>query len=297
MLDNLKLDDTVENQDEDFVPGNDYTMPTGLVPMIIEQAWMGESLGGSVSVTAWFKEVNGKRTLRETFYVTTKKDADGNRRNTYKDKRSGKPRPLPGMASVNGLTQVACGLKLHQLTPEKKFVAIYNFDERKDVATEVPALTEIIGKPVLVAVVRKRDNKSQLVNGKYVPTPKERITNESVKFLYPTGLTVAETVAGKTEPAWRDQWAAKHDADYVDDSYVEVAPGNAAVNEASAEAAADTAGEVEGLFSSPASPAVETAPVAAAPVAEAPVAAAPVAAEAIPAAPVAAPVAEAALTT
>jgi len=257
MLENLKLDDSVENQDEDFVPGGDFTLPTAIYPMNVDMAFLGESAGGALSVTVHLKEVGGKRTHRETFYVTSRKQADGTRRNTYTDKKSGKQRPLPGMQTVNALAQVAGGKKLHELTPEEKVIKLYNFEEKKELPTKVQALTELMGAPILVAIVKKRENKRKNVDGKWIDTPEERIFNEATKFMHPDGRTVAETVAGETEPKWRTAWEGKFDADYVLDKYVQVA--NSVVPAASMAAAASADTEVDSLFGEDA-PEAEVAP-------------------------------------
>ena len=248
LLDNLKLDNTVENQDEDFIPGGDFTLPTGLYPMQVDMAYMGESQAGAVSVTVHLKEVGSKRTLRETFYVTTRKAADGSRRNTYVDKRTQQNRPLPGMASANALAQVTCGgLKLHQLTPEEKVIKLWDYTANAEVPTPVPALTAMIGQPVLVAVVRKRENKRTKVGNKYVNTNEARTFNEVQKFLHPNGASVAEANAGVEDRPFRTKWESSYDSDYVQDSFIPVA-NTGELASASNKAAEASSQEVTSLF-------------------------------------------------
>jgi len=260
-LNNLKLGDDVENQDEDYVPGGDFSLPTGVYPMLIDMAYLGESKSGAMNVTVHLNEVGGKRKLRETFYVTTRKAADGTRRNTYIDKRSQKARPLPGMATMNGLAQVACsGKKLHQLTPEEKTIKLWNFEAKAEVATPVSALVEMIGEPVLVAVIRKRENKRKKVGNDYVDTNEAQNLNEVQKFLHPDGTTVAERMAGETAQPWKAKWEKQFDGEYVKDTFTAV-PGN--VEAASADAAVATSGEVEDLFATPATDAPDPEPAVA----------------------------------
>lgn len=249
LLENLKLDDSVKNQDEDFVPGSDFSLPTGLYPFIVDMAYMGESQAGAVSITVHLKEVGGKRTLRETFYVTSRKQADGSRRNTYIDKRTQKVRPLPGMATANALAQVTCsGKKLHQLVPEEKTINLWNYDLKKAVPTPVPALMEMIGQPVLVAVVKKRENKRTKVGKKYIDTNVPRTFNECTKFLYPNGATIAETAAGNDERAWRTKWESAFDADYVLDKFLPITDADEAMETASSNSAEASSQEVTALF-------------------------------------------------
>lgn len=240
LLDKLNIDTDVE-ENEDFLPG-DFTKDTGMYPMTVDMAYLGESQHGAVSVTLHLKEVGGNGGHRETFYVTKR---DGT--NTYIDKRSGNKRLLPGMESMNQLALITSGKKLPAQTAEPKIVKIWNFEERKELPTEVQALTDMIGEEVLVAVTKKRENKRQKVGNEYVNTKEERIFNEASKFLHPDGYTVAEKIAEETTTSYRDGWVKKFGPDYVNDKYVEVATaGN--VEAASAKAGAANAKPVNDLF-------------------------------------------------
>jgi len=242
-LDMLNIDTDVE-ENEDYIPGGDFSFNTGVYPMKVDIAYMGESTRGAVSLTAHFKEVDGNRTHRETFYVTSGK-AKG-RSNTYTD-RGGKKRLLPGMEAMNQLAIVVTGQKLAQLSPEKRTIKLYNYEAKKDLPTDVPALTDLIGKTVHIALTKCRENKRVKVGTDYVDSAEERIFNEATKFLYEDGHTVAEKIADSVETTWQTGWTEKCPADYVKDSYKEVAVG-AGVEAASADAAETNAESVKGLF-------------------------------------------------
>lgn len=240
LLDKIKIDDNVE-QNEDFVPGN-FTKDTGLYPMTVDMAYMGESAGGAANVTVRLKEVGGNYEHRETVYVTSREGST-----TYIDKRTGRPRLLPGADTINQLCLITTGKKLPAQDAEMKMVKIYNFQERKELPTEVEVLTDLIGQEVLVALVKRRENKNQKVGDKYVPTAEERVFNEVNKFLYPDGHTVAEKLAEEEDTLFKDRWVKRHGPDYVLDKYVDVGPDNK-VAAASAAAGAANAKPVNDLF-------------------------------------------------
>ena len=247
-LEQLAIDSDVE-QNEDFLPGGDFTLETGLYPMTVDMAYLGESTKGAVSVTVHLKEAGGKRTHRETFYVTSGKEKG--RKNTYIDKRSGKKRLLPGMETVNQLALITAEKNLQQLSAEVKLIKLWNFEARKELPTEVNVLTEILGTPVLAAITKNRENKRQKVGDKYIDTAAERVFNEVGKFLHPNGRSVAEEKAGVEDTPYRDGWAKKFGPEYVNDKYVQIVD-SAGVTEASSAAATASAQETEDLFSDPA---------------------------------------------
>jgi len=244
LLDKLEIGADVE-QNEDFLPGNNFILDTGLYPMNVDMAFMGESARGAVFITLHLKENGGNRTHRETFYVTSNKE--NGRRNTYVDKRSGKARLLPGMESANQLSIITTGKKLSALETTEKIIKMWNFDSRSEENTPVPCLTEMLNKPVLVAITKRRENKNTKVGNDWIPTNDERLFNEAGKFLYPNGLSVAEKIAGQTETTYRDNWADKFSTDYVNDRYKALTT-DSAVETASTEAAEETAGEIDSMF-------------------------------------------------
>ncbi len=249
----LNIDDDVEGQNEDFLPG-DFTKNTGLYPMTVDMAYLMESTNGAIGVTLHLKEIGGNAQHREDFYVTSRTGS-----NTYVDKRTKKKRLLPGMDAMNQLALIAAGKKLPALTPEEKIVKVWNFDEKKELPTKVQALTELIGQEVLVALVKRRENKTKKVGDAYVPTPEERVFNEVNKFLYPDGHTVAEKIAEEAETTFRTKWEARYDSDYINDKYTEVAPANG-VAAASAAAGAANAKPVSDIFDDDDDAPAETAP-------------------------------------
>ncbi len=242
-LDMLEIGNDVE-KDVDFIPGNNFIFDTGIYPCIIDMAFMGESAGGAISLTLHLKEVDGKRTHQETFYVTSGK-AKG-RLHYYVD-RGGNKRNLPGMSAMNQLSIIVTDKKLSKLKPENRTIKLRNFEAQKDLPTEVPALVELCGKQVTVALTKCRENKRVKVGDEYIDTAEERVFNEVTQFLHENGTTVAETHDGSSETAWKDKWLSTCGSEYVRDKYKEIAIGSS-VEAASADAAAANEETVKGLF-------------------------------------------------
>ena len=241
-LDFLNIDEGVESN-EDFMPGGNFVLDTGMYPMVVDLAYLGESSGGAVSVTIHLKEVGGKRQHRETFYVTSGK-AKG-RKNTYE--KNGVKHLLPGMEAVNQLATITAGKPLPGLTPEEKTIKLWNFQERKELPTKVPALTQIIGATVLVALTKCAENKRTKVGDEYIDTNERKEFNEVGKFLHEDRFSVAEKIGSATDTAYYTRWTNSFDGDYVNDKFKPVAPG-AGVEAASADAAVASQSVVDDLF-------------------------------------------------
>lgn len=239
----LDIDNDVE-ESKDYVPNRDFTLDTGMYPMVVDMAYLSESQAGAMNVVARFKEIGGKREHQETFYITSNKQ--NGQRNYYKDAQGAK-RLMPGMDAANQLSIITSGQPLGQTAKEEKLVGVYNFEAKKELPTKVTVLTDVIGQKVLVAITKCRANKRAQVNGKWTTTAKERVFNEASKFLYTDGHSVAEMKAGEPEKLCHDRWVKSFDATYVKDTYKEVAP-DAGVEAASAEAAAATTAAVDDLL-------------------------------------------------
>lgn len=247
LLENLTVDEGVEGQNEDFIPGKGgFTLNTGIYPMVVELAYHEVRQSGAEFINVTLKEVGGNRTLKENFCVRSGTAKGG--KTTYIDKRSGKPRPLPGMEAINQLCLVLTGKPLSAQTGEKKVANIYNFDERKEVATQVDAVTSIMGQTVQVAVVKCSDNKRQNIGGEWVDTNERRDFNEIQKFMNAEGTTVSELQAGQDAGKFRDGWAKNFDATYVRDKFSPVEGVGDAIADASNAAAEAGSPAVSTLF-------------------------------------------------
>lgn len=195
---------------EDRVGGGSFSRETDIYELLVKVAYAGKSDGGARFVAFVFADNDGKE-YRETFYVTSKaglnyymaKDKDG--------KETGKKRALPGFDVVNDICLVTTDKPLSEQDSEEKTVKIWDSEAKAELPKSVPVLTELLGKKVYLAIYKRLENKSTLVNGSYVANADTRETNTTEKVMhFPTKLTVKEATSGAAEPVFFDAWLEAH---------------------------------------------------------------------------------------
>jgi len=188
--------------------GGSRILESGLVEFNIEMAFLGKSKGGANSLTVHLKSASGE-SMRNTQWITSG-DAKGGK-HTYTDK-NGDEQYLPGFNIGNAMCLLAGGIELSDVEPEEKTIKLYDFDVKAEVPTKVQVITEIVGKPILIGVVKQVVDKNvKNDQGVYVPGGETREENDIDKLFHAeSGLTVAEIIAEVEEPVFRDQWAEKN---------------------------------------------------------------------------------------
>ena len=189
----------------------DYGFDSGVYDCLIDMAYLEETKSGAAAL--YLTLVCDNKRHRETFYVTSGKSKG--QKNFYVDK-DGKKQFLPGFATANSLCKVAAGVNLAEVSKkaQKKTIDLYDWQQRKEVATEKDfVLTELIGKPVKVCMVKSVENRRKNDgSGKYVDTNEKRTVNYVSAFVNAeTGLTASEIEAGTTEPDFLPKWKAAND--------------------------------------------------------------------------------------
>jgi hypothetical protein len=168
LFEGVQLDNSAV-QDEDRVGGSNFAKieESGAYKGIIELAYLGESTSGAKNITIHFKTTEGA-THRETIYYTSGK-AKGCK-TTYTD-ATGTVRNLPGFKILRELAAVAGEVDVTELDVEEKVVALYDFAEKKEVPTEVQVLTDLVGKPVILGIIKNiEDKQAKADDGSYQPT-------------------------------------------------------------------------------------------------------------------------------
>ena len=244
LLDNLNLEEEQFEEAGDFIPQGGFVNDTGIYNCLIDLAYLGQSTGKAHSVTIHFRQADGKMTHRETFYITSG-EKKGTKPFYIKD---GKRYALPGYEAMNSLALIATGKPLGQLSSEKKVVKLWNFESRSEEPTEVSLVTEMIGKPVKVGLVKCRENKRKKVGDEYIDTNEVREFNEAQKFFFANKFSTTEVKAKVTTPEFHDKWLKKYPPEFVRDRYVAVEGVPAAVDAASASSAAASADINGSLF-------------------------------------------------
>lgn len=191
-------------EDKDFVGGG-FTVPeSGLYDATIKYAYLSQAQSGAGAVNFEF-DMNGI-THRETMYVTNR-----NGQNFYVDKKDGSKKYLPAYLNADAIALFAAGKPLSELKEQPKVINLYNFDQKKEVPTEVPMLTELLGKKVKLGLVKEKSFKqTKDASGNYVNTDevRESVTINKV-FSAKDGRTVNEVRAGNETAEFITKWVEK----------------------------------------------------------------------------------------
>jgi len=215
-MNQLAIGSDIEKGNPDSLGGG-YTKNTGLYPANVDMAYMSKSKGGALALNLHLKLASDKSVIRQTLWVTSG-DAKGNK--NYYVNQAGKKFLLPGMQLANQIAIITTGQEMAALTPEAKTIKLWDRDAGAEKPQEVPVVTAMLGKPLLIGLLKHRENRN--VNdgsGNYVPSREERIFNEIDKVFYPDGFSVTEKEAQAEEAKFHKQWAAKYSEDYVEDDY------------------------------------------------------------------------------
>jgi len=194
-------------EEKDYVGGGSSVLDSGLYPMTVALAYVGESEGGAASLNLHLKTDDGTE-LRQTLYVSSGR-AKGQK--TYYEK-DGVKHNLPGFTLAQSLSRLTVGKELGELQAEAKVVSLYDYDAKKEVPTNVQALTELHGQQIITGVLKQTVDKTKKNDsGVYVATGETRDENEIDKFFRAKdSLTVAEILAQASEATFINSWREKN---------------------------------------------------------------------------------------
>ena len=193
---------------EEDVLGGSFTVPTNVYPAIIKLAYVDKSAKGAINVVFDFAILaNGKeRNHKETIYIS---NAAGSF--TYKDKKTGEDKPMPGFVTVDSICKAITGKSITQMTTEKKLVKIYDYTQKAEVPQEKEVLMDLVrGKLELGIQELTVDKTVKSDTGEYVPTGETRDINELSKVFTEDGLTLVEKEAGATEAKFKAAWIKQY---------------------------------------------------------------------------------------
>jgi len=217
-LSQLKLDNDVEQAAD--VLGGGGAKETGIYPFTVKHAYMHKSAGGALGISVRCDDGSGG-TFDTTQWVASG-DAKGNK--PYYE-RNGKKYPLPGYSIIDDMCQLGTDVALADMDTEEKTIKLYDFDEQKEVPTEVDMLVDLVGANVYLAIQKclvdkteenpnfddsKREDK--ISNPKRIPTGETREENEVSKvFEASSKLTAKEIADNVDECVFFDKWLAKNE--------------------------------------------------------------------------------------
>jgi len=205
LLSNLSTDASV-TEEKDSV-GSSGPLDSGLYKSTVALAYVTKSAGGAMGLVLNLKTEAG-RELRQTLWMTSGTAKGG--KNYYE--KDGEKFYLPGFNHANSLALLTCGKEISELDTETKVVNVYSAEAKSEVPTKVEMLMDLLGKEIIVGVLRQTVDKTKKNDaGVYEPTGETRDENEIDKlFRAKDRMTTAEIRAQAETAGFIDTWDAKH---------------------------------------------------------------------------------------
>jgi len=204
LLSNLSTDASIPDE-KDYV-GTSGPLESGLYAATIALAYLTKSAGGAMGLVLTLKTDAG-RDIRQTLWMTSGTAKGG--KNYYE--KDGQKHYLPGFNHANSLALLTVGKEISQLDTETKVVNVYSPEAKAEVPTKVEVLTDLLGKEILVGLIKQTVDKTQKNDaGFYMPTGETRDENEIDKlFRAKDRMTTAEIRAQAEEASFADTWVTK----------------------------------------------------------------------------------------
>lgn len=198
----LKYDDDVK-ETKDTVGGGFSVRASGLYDATIKMAYLGKTTNNGTSLNCIF-DIDGSE-YRENLFL-----ADVTGKTYYTDKDGGK-HYRQGFLNADALALLTTGKPLSDCATERKVVKLYNFEQKKDVPTEVECLVGLLGQSVKLGVLQELSFKSvKQPDGSYKETSETKETNVIDKVFHAaSGKTVNEFRAKVPEAEFSVKWAEK----------------------------------------------------------------------------------------
>jgi hypothetical protein len=197
--------------------GGGFAWESGVYDATIKMVYLNQSAKEAVSFNIILEKNGGNfAELKESFWVRSGKEK-GNKITYTKD---GKEYPLPGYLTAKSICIAATGENLPKCmdSAEKKQVKIWNPEQKKEMPTERPVITSLIGKTIKVAVHQViEDKQAKDASGNYVSTGESRTVNQCKFFGNSEGKT-AEEITENKPAAMFDKWAQKNTGAVIDKS-------------------------------------------------------------------------------
>lgn len=166
-----------ERVEDDFIGGGGV-LPTDIYTATIKAAYETGSARSKAVAMNLILMVDGKE-VRQQIWMTNGKGGV-----TYKDKRSGETKNLPGYNQVNALFMLVLGKEIGEADVEEQVMKLYDFDAKAEINKTVDCYTELHGQEIQIALQQQTVDKTKKNDqtDEYEPTGETRDINEVVKF-------------------------------------------------------------------------------------------------------------------
>jgi hypothetical protein len=179
-----------EKVEDDYLGGGG-ALDTDIYSATIKVAYIGKASASEARNVTLLLDING-REVRQQIWVSNR-----NGDVTYKDKKSGEDKNLPGFNQINSLCMLVCSKEMGKMDVEELTVKLYDFESKKELPQAVDCFSELHGEKVQIALQRQTVDKNSLDQntGKYEPTGETRDQNEIIKFFPEDKLVTISDVA------------------------------------------------------------------------------------------------------
>lgn len=176
--------------EDDFLGGGGV-LDTDIYPAEIKYAYIGKAQNSDARNLTLCLKVNGLEITRSIWMTNRNGDV------TYKDKKTGEEKNLPGFNQVNGLCMLIASKEVGDMDVEEKTLSLYDYESKKEVPQAVDCFTELHGEKIQVAIQKQIVDKTEKneSTGEYEPTGETRETNEFIKFFPEDKLVTISEVA------------------------------------------------------------------------------------------------------
>ena len=216
---------TAKRENKDFTRKTVGLLDTAIYTGTITKAYVAEKDSGAMFANVTIKTEAGKTLVFNECFQSG--DAKGNK--TFYADKDGVEHDLPGYALVNEMLVAAMGedilgsdgttaqdlFDLHaDGEVERRNVPIYDWNQKKDVPTKVPAINPLFGVKIKIGVINvfvdvpSKDAQGNYIykGGKSIPSGQHKRVNQIDKlFNIDTGQTYSEFLDGE-DASFFEQW-------------------------------------------------------------------------------------------
>lgn len=219
----LKSDSSVA-LDENRVGGY-RVLESDIYSASITHAYLTTSKGGAYALNLEAKTSEGT-TFKEQLWMTS---GTAKGCSPYYTDQQGNKKAIPGFTVANGLGLLTIGKEIGDIETEEKVIKLYDYTQKKEVATPVQMFTDLIGQEIKLGLVKQIVDKNvKNGNGEYVPSGETREQNVINKvFRAKDNFSVVEIVAQADEATYFQTWLDSNKGNTQDKSSKDAKPASA----------------------------------------------------------------------
>ena len=205
----LKNDASIQ-ESKDSVGGGFSPRPSGVYPATIKIVYADTTKDGAKTLSI-ICSLEDDTEYKETLYLT---DNTGKHFYTSDD---GKKSYRHGYVIADSLASLTTGYSLADQDTEQKVVNVYNFEQQKEVPTQVACLTALHDKKVILGIHLQQTIKKKKEGNTWVDTNEVKQQNVIDKVFHAeSGKTVNEFKAKAENADFIETWKSKWTGQVVD---------------------------------------------------------------------------------